>query len=386
MSRDVAELRDRGLLAGHITAAPAYGAEHEAISTVGALDAAARPSRMGRDRLRAGPRDPGLGTEYGHGGMAALDNAHAALALGLPTLLSPRISSSDPRPRHRGLSHHTATVLDLLLGSVGSRSQRSSWPAGPRATGGADHVDLPSVLDALHEVCDDRHDVIVEPVDLEGYAASGLPARTMGRAIEEDPLFFAARARRRSRARRRRGSGGLAMERIGSKTVYEGRIATVRVEEFRHPDGSISVREVVGHPGAVAMVAHDDRFVYLVRQPREATGEDALLELPAGKLDVPEEDPLDCARRELAEEVGKSASQWQELKRFYTSPGFAQEEVTVYLATGLEDASAEADEEERIEVVPWRLEDLDAAIEECRDAKSLIGLMIFRDLRSASDA
>jgi len=176
------------------------------------------------------------------------------------------------------------------------------------------------------------------------------------------------------------------MERIGSKTVYEGRIATVRVEEFRHPDGSISVREVVGHPGAVAMVAHDDRFVYLVRQPREATGEDALLELPAGKLDVPEEDPLDCARRELAEEVGKSASQWQELKRFYTSPGFAQEEVTVYLATGLEDASAQADEEERIEVVPWRLEDLDGAIEECRDAKSLIGLMIFRELRSASDA
>jgi 8-oxo-dGTP pyrophosphatase MutT (NUDIX family) len=176
------------------------------------------------------------------------------------------------------------------------------------------------------------------------------------------------------------------MERIGSKTVYEGRIATVRVEEFRHPDGSISVREVVGHPGAVAMVAHDDRFVYLVRQPREATGEDALLELPAGKLDVPEEDPLDCARRELAEEVGKPASQWQELKRFYTSPGFAQEEVTVYLATGLEDASAEADEEERIEVVPWRLEDLDGAIEECRDAKSLIGLMIFRELRSASDA
>ena len=176
------------------------------------------------------------------------------------------------------------------------------------------------------------------------------------------------------------------MERIGSKTVYEGHIATVRVEEFRHPDGSTSVREVVGHPGAVAMVAHDDRFVYLVRQPREATGEDALLEVPAGKLDVPDEDPLDCARRELAEEIGKSASRWQELKRFYTSPGFAQEEVIVYLATDLEDASAEADEEERIEIVPWTLEDLDGAIEECRDAKSLIGLMIFRDLRSSGDA
>jgi len=176
------------------------------------------------------------------------------------------------------------------------------------------------------------------------------------------------------------------MERIGSRTVYEGQIASVRVEEFRHPDGSIAVREVVGHPGAVAMVAHDDRFVYLVRQPREATREDALLELPAGKLDVPDEDPLDCARRELAEEVGKAAQQWRELKRFYTSPGFAEEEIIVYLATDLEDASAEAEEEERIEIVPWRLEDLDGAIEECRDAKSLIGLLIFRELRSNRNA
>ncbi len=130
------------------------------------------------------------------------------------------------------------------------------------------------------------------------------------------------------------------MERIGSKTVCEGKIGSVRVDEFRHPDGSTSVREVVGHPGAVAMVAHDERFLYLVRQPREAVGEDALLELPAGKLDVPGEEPLDCARRELAEEVGKAASQWRELKRFYISPGFAEEEVTVYLATELEDASA----------------------------------------------
>jgi 8-oxo-dGTP pyrophosphatase MutT (NUDIX family) len=109
--------------------------------------------------------------------------------------------------------------------------------------------------------------------------------------------------------------------------------------------------------------------------------EDSLLELPAGKLDVGGESPIECARRELAEEVGKAASQWRELKRFYTSPGFAEEEVTVYLATELEDADAEADEEERLEVVAWPLEDLDGAIEECRDAKSLIGLLLFRELR-----
>jgi hypothetical protein len=192
LSKDVVQLRERGLLAGHLTAAPAYGAEQEAISTIGALGAAA--GRLGWEAVLCGP-GPGIlgsGTEYGHGGIAALDTAHSALALGLPTLLSPRISSSDPRPRHRGLSHHTKTVLGLLLGSVRvpvPEIELAGWPTG--ATG-SDPVDLPSVLDALHEVCDDRHDVIVERVDLEGYAASGLPARTMGRTIGEDPLFFAA--------------------------------------------------------------------------------------------------------------------------------------------------------------------------------------------------
>jgi 8-oxo-dGTP pyrophosphatase MutT (NUDIX family) len=171
------------------------------------------------------------------------------------------------------------------------------------------------------------------------------------------------------------------VERIGSKTVYEGKIATVREDEFRYSDGSTATREVVGHPGAVAMVAHDDLHIYLVRQPREAVGEEALLELPAGKLDVPGESPLECAKRELAEEVGKSASQWRELKRFYTSPGFAEEEVIVYLATDLDDASAEAEEEERLEIVPWPLAELDRAIEECQDSKSLVGMLLFRELR-----
>jgi 8-oxo-dGTP pyrophosphatase MutT (NUDIX family) len=176
------------------------------------------------------------------------------------------------------------------------------------------------------------------------------------------------------------------MERIASKSIYEGVIAHVRVDEFRHADGSTSTREVVGHPGAVAMVAHDGRFIYLVRQPREAVGEEALLEVPAGKLDVPDEDRVECAKRELAEEVGKSASSWRELKRFYTSPGFAEEEVTVFLATELEDAEAEAEEEERIEVVAWPLDDLDGAIDQCDDAKSLIGLMLFRELQRSGAA
>jgi ADP-ribose diphosphatase len=171
------------------------------------------------------------------------------------------------------------------------------------------------------------------------------------------------------------------MERVDSKIVYEGRIATVRQDRFRHPDGSIADREVMGHPGAVAMIAHDDLHIYLVRQPREAVQEEALLELPAGKLDVPGESPLDCAKRELAEEIGKGASEWKELKRLYTSPGFTDEEVIVYVATDLHDASAEAEEEERLEIVAWPLAELDQAIEECRDAKSLVGLLLFRELR-----
>ncbi len=192
LSRDVVELRERGLLAGHVTAGPAYGGEHEAISTVGALDAAAHGLGWDAVICAPGPGILGSATDYGHGGMAALDSAHAALALGLTTVLSPRISSADPRPRHRGLSHHTASVLELLLGPVRvavPELEFAGWPTGDQGPG---EVDMPSVLDALHAVCDDRHDVVVEPVDLDAYASSGLPARTMGRAIADDPLFFAA--------------------------------------------------------------------------------------------------------------------------------------------------------------------------------------------------
>jgi hypothetical protein len=192
LSRDMAELSERGLVAGHITAGAAYGGEHDAVTTIGALDAAARRLEWESIVCAPGPGILGSATTFGHGGIAALESAHAALALGLPTLLAPRISSSDPRSRHRGLSHHTETVLELLLDSVRvpvPEIDLEGWPTGEQGT---DAVDLPSVLDALHEVCDDRHDVAVEPVDLACYSASGLPARTMGRTIDEDPLFFAA--------------------------------------------------------------------------------------------------------------------------------------------------------------------------------------------------
>lgn len=165
-------------------------------------------------------------------------------------------------------------------------------------------------------------------------------------------------------------------EKTGEEVKWEGRIARVRVDSFRHEDGEEVTREVIGHPGAVAIVAHDEEHVWLVRQPREAVGEDGLLELPAGKLDVEGEPPLQSAQRELAEEIGKAAATWERLTSFYTSPGFTDEEVEVYLATGLSDAGpAEAEEDERIEIVPWPLARLDEAIDDCRDSKSLIGLL-----------
>ena len=170
-------------------------------------------------------------------------------------------------------------------------------------------------------------------------------------------------------------------ERVGSQTEFKGRLVELRVEEFRHDDGGTTTREIVVHPGAVAAVAHDDDALYLVRQPREAVGEPALLELPAGTRDVEGETALGAMRRELAEEIGKRAAHWRELKAFYTTPGIASEEVTVFLATRLEDV--EHEHEERLEVVTWPLADLDGAIESCRDATSLVGLMLFRDLRRA---
>jgi 8-oxo-dGTP pyrophosphatase MutT (NUDIX family) len=170
----------------------------------------------------------------------------------------------------------------------------------------------------------------------------------------------------------------VTFERIASETAWEGRIATVRVDRFRYDDGEEAEREIVAHPGSVAVVAHDGERLFLVRQPREAVDEQGLLELPAGKLDDEGEEPLDTAKRELAEEIGKGARTWRPLTSFYTSPGFADEECHVYLATDLYDERAEADDIERIDIVEAPLADLDEVIAGCRDSKTLVGLLWFR--------
>jgi ADP-ribose pyrophosphatase len=164
-------------------------------------------------------------------------------------------------------------------------------------------------------------------------------------------------------------------ERLDSETKWEGKVIRVGVERFRYQDGEEVTREKVWHPGAVGIVAIDATHVWLTRQPREAIGDAASLEVPAGKLDVEGESPLETGKRELAEEIGKAAETWEEIAAFYTSPGFSDERVWLYLASDLADAGeAEADDSERIEIVPWPLEKLDQAIEQCEDSKSLIGL------------
>jgi ADP-ribose pyrophosphatase len=166
-------------------------------------------------------------------------------------------------------------------------------------------------------------------------------------------------------------------ELVSAETIHDGKFITLERRTFRHEDGSEVVRDVVVHPGAVGIVVLDGDRLWLVRQPREAVGVPDLLELPAGKIDHDGESPLDTAKRELAEEIGKRAEHWEDLGSFYTSPGFTDEEVFLYLATGISDAGEvpAVEEDERIDVEVRPLGDLDAILAETKDAKTLIGLM-----------
>ena len=164
-------------------------------------------------------------------------------------------------------------------------------------------------------------------------------------------------------------------EPLGGRIVHEGRIVTLSIERYRFADGEEVEREVIHHQGAVGIVAHDGTDLYLVRQPREVVADPDFLEIPAGRLDVEGEAPLEAAQRELAEEIGKAAEHWEHLTEYVSSVGIMDEVVHVYLATGLSERHAEAEDNERIELVRWPLADLDGAIEATRDAKTLIGLL-----------
>jgi 8-oxo-dGTP pyrophosphatase MutT (NUDIX family) len=163
------------------------------------------------------------------------------------------------------------------------------------------------------------------------------------------------------------------IEPVGGETVFEGKTFSVAVEHFRHADGEVAEREIVRRQDAAAIVAYDDEHVWLVRQPREAIL-DVTLELPAGKLDVEGETALQTAQRELAEEIGRAADEWDEVISYFPSSGYTDERVYIFSATGLRTVHVEPDPGERIEIVPWPLADLDRVIRECQDGKTIIGL------------
>ena len=204
-SRTVRALRARGLLAGHLTAGAAFGGEREAITIAGALHHGLQTLGWHAAICGPGPGIVGSRSRLGHGGMYALDSAHTALALGCRTLLVARMSSADDRERHRNISHHTLTVLDLLLEPVSV-----ALPAGMRSPVGADlraglkglggrargarptGARRPHALDAERPARIARHDWRRATVDLPAFAASGLASETMGRGLAQDPLFFGA--------------------------------------------------------------------------------------------------------------------------------------------------------------------------------------------------
>ena len=164
-------------------------------------------------------------------------------------------------------------------------------------------------------------------------------------------------------------------EQLDREVTFDGQIFSAGAVRFRHADGTEVRREKVWHAGAVGILAIDHEHVWLTRQPREAAGLTRSLEIPAGKRDVEGEEPLATAQRELGEEIGKRAGSWRELKVFYSSAGFSDERVWLYLATELaDDPDAEPEPGERIEIVPWPLRELDDAIAKSEDAKTLIAL------------
>jgi ADP-ribose diphosphatase len=162
---------------------------------------------------------------------------------------------------------------------------------------------------------------------------------------------------------------------VTSEVVYEGRVVTLRVDEITIARGGTATRVVVDHPGAVVMIALDDQErVFLVEQYRHAIGR-MLRELPAGTLE-PGEEPLLAAKRELREEVGVVAAEWTYLGSFYSSPGFVNEHLHVFVARKLTELGPQPDFDEDLSVLRVPLSELRDRLVEIPDAKSLAALYL----------
>jgi ADP-ribose diphosphatase len=165
-----------------------------------------------------------------------------------------------------------------------------------------------------------------------------------------------------------------------SETVWRGRLLGVTVERWGEHE-----REIVEHPGAVAIVAVDDEgFVTLVRQLREPARK-RLLELPAGTAE-PGEAPLETAKRELREECGLTGGRWRELAAFWTTPGFCRERMHLFAVEGVERGESSPAEDEALELVRWRVAETSERLHELEDAKSLAGLLLYLTTRRETGA
>ncbi len=174
---------------------------------------------------------------------------------------------------------------------------------------------------------------------------------------------------------------------LSGEEIYPGKIIRVEKWQVALPNGDTAMREIVKHNGASAIVPVDGAgMVTMVRQHRVAIDK-CTWEIPAGKLDSPTEDPFDAAKRELEEETGLQAEHWQKLTSMYTTPGFCNERISIYLATDLSQhpSHPDADEFLRIKKIP-----LDDAIAQCmsgeiQDGKTLVGLLMAKQVLSLRD-
>lgn len=163
--------------------------------------------------------------------------------------------------------------------------------------------------------------------------------------------------------------------------VYEGRIINVRVDTVELPNKKYSKREIVEHPGAVGIIpVTQDKKIILVKQFRKPV-EEVLLEIPAGKIEA-KEDPYRCALRELEEETGFATNNVKKLSEFYTTPGFSNEVMHIYLAENLKEGTVNLDEDENIEIITLSIEEILDKIKtgEIKDAKTIVGILTYVNL------
>ncbi|WNF38948.1 NUDIX hydrolase [Bacillaceae bacterium IKA-2] len=166
---------------------------------------------------------------------------------------------------------------------------------------------------------------------------------------------------------------------LSTTAIFSGRVIDLVVKDVELPDGKTSKREIINHPGAVAVIAiTEDKKILLVNQFRKAL-EKTIVEIPAGKLEE-DEDPLECAKRELEEETGYKSSELEFIISFYTSPGFADEIIYLYFTDKIELGEINCDEDEFIDVIEATLPEAEKLIEDqiIHDAKTIFAIQYLK--------